>query len=114
VESHPDPPQGLVECREWVLGLASGERVTRRLVEGRAHAGRLVAQLEGVKDREEAAALTGAVVEVDRAALPPPGEREYCRADLVGFSVRNREGAEVGSGRPFVDTPSGAVMVTQA
>ena len=45
VESHTDPPQGLLEYREWVLRLASGERVTRRLVEGRAHAGGLVAQL---------------------------------------------------------------------
>jgi len=114
VDSHTDPPQGLLEYREWVLRLASGERLTRRLVQGRAHSGRLVAQLEGVKDREEAAALTGAVVEVDRAALPPPGEREYYRADLVGFSVRNLEGTALGTVSHFVDTPSGAVMVTRA
>jgi 16S rRNA processing protein RimM len=114
VASHTDPPQGLLEYREWGLRLPSGERLTRRLVQGRAHSGRLIAQLEGVKDREEAAALTGAVVEVDRAALPPLGEREYYRADLVGFSVRNLEGAELGSVSHFVDTPSGALMVTQA
>ena len=53
-------------------------------------------------------------MEVDRAALPPPGEREYYRADLVGFSVRNLEGAELGTVSHFVDMPGGAVMVTQA
>jgi len=67
-----------------------------------------------VADRDQAAALTGAVVEVDRAALPPPGDREYYRADLAGFSVRNLEGAELGTVSHFVDMPAGPVMVTLA
>jgi 16S rRNA processing protein RimM len=114
VRSHTDPPRRLLEYREWVLRLTSGERLTRRLIEGRAHADGLVAHLEGMADRDDAAALTGAVVEVERAALPPPGDREYYRADLVGFSVRNLEGAELGTVSHFVDMPHGAVMVTQA
>ncbi len=114
VESHTDPPQGLLEYRQWVLRLANGERLTRRVAAARAHSDGLVAHLEGVSDREAAAALTGAVIEVDRAALPPPGEREYYRADLVGCSVRNLEGAPLGTVSHFVDMPRGAVMVTQA
>jgi 16S rRNA processing protein RimM len=114
VESHTDPAQGLLEYRPWVLRLANGERLTRRVEEGRVHAAGLVARLEGVADREQAAALTGARVEVERAALPPPGEREYYRADLAGFSVTNLEGALLGTVSHFVDLPNGAVMVTQA
>jgi 16S rRNA processing protein RimM len=113
VESHTDPPQGLLEYRQWVLRLASGERLTRRVAEARAHADGLVALLEGVADRDQAAALTGAVVEVARAELPPPGEREYYRADLVGFGVTNLEGLSLGSVSHFVDMPTGAVMVTR-
>ena len=48
-----------------------------------------------------------------RAALPPLGEREYYRADLTGFRVRNLEGAELGVVSRFVDAPAGAVMVTK-
>jgi 16S rRNA processing protein RimM len=114
VESHTDPPQRLLEYREWMVRLASGERLKRRLAAGRAHAGGLVAHLEGVAGRDAAAALTGAVVEVERAALPPLGEREYYRADLVGFRVRNLEGADLGEVSHFVDAPRGAVMVTRA
>jgi 16S rRNA processing protein RimM len=114
VESHTDPVQRLLEYRQWVLRLASGERLTRRVAEGRTHARALVARLEGVTGRAGAAALTGAVVEVERAALPPAGEREYYRADLVGFSVSNLEGAQLGVVSHFVDTPGGAVMVTQS
>jgi 16S rRNA processing protein RimM len=113
VESHTDPPQKLLEYRPWVLRLASGERQTRGVAEGRSHGQALVARLEGVTEREGAAALTGAVVEIDRAALPPPGEREYYRADLVGFTVSNLEGVQLGVVSHFVDTPGGAVMVTR-
>ena len=113
VDSYTDPPDGLLKYREWALRLASGERVTRRVSGGRGHGRGLVAQLEGVASREGAASLTGAVVEVERAALPPAGEREYYRADLVGLAVRNLEGAALGTVSHFVDAPAGAVMVTK-
>jgi 16S rRNA processing protein RimM len=113
VESHTDPPERLLGYREWALRLASGERLTRRVTEGRRHAEGLVAHLEGVDGRGEAAALTGAVIEVERAVLPQLAEREYYRADLVGLRVRNLAGAELGTVSHFVDTPAGAVMVTR-
>ena len=113
VESHTDPPERLLGYREWVLRLASGERLTRRVAEGRRHAEGLVARLEGVDDRGEAATLTGAVIELERTALPPLAEREYYRADLVGLRVRNLEGAELGTVSYFVDAATGVVMVTR-
>jgi len=114
VESYTDPPEGLLGFREWMLKLASGERRLQRVLEGRAHAGGLVAHLEGIDDRGGAAALTGTLIEVERAALPRLAEREYYRADLVGLRVRNLEGAELGTVSHFVDAPTGAVMVTRA
>jgi len=113
VESYTDPVAGLLEHRQWMLRLASGERRTLRLEQGRTQGAALVALLEGVGDREAAARLTGAVIEVERAALPEPGEREYYRADLVGCRVRNVEGADLGTVSHFVDAPRGAVMVTR-
>ena len=113
VESHTDPPEGLLEYGPWVLKMANGERVTRAIADGRAHGNGLVACLEGVADRDAAAAFTGATVEVERAALPAPKAREFYRADLVGMSVRNLEGADLGCVSHFVDMPRGAVMVTK-
>jgi 16S rRNA processing protein RimM len=113
VDSYTDPPDGILEYREWVLRLGSGERVSRRLLDGRPHSDRLVARLEGIEDRDRAAALTGAVIEVDRAALPPTSEREYYQADLIGLPVRNLEDAKLGKVGYFVDTPTGPMMVVQ-
>jgi 16S rRNA processing protein RimM len=113
VDSYTDPPDALLKYRDWPLRLASGERVTRRVAAGRSHGRGLVAQLEGVASREDAAALTGATVEVERAALPPAGADQYYRTDLVGLAVRNLEGTVLGTVSHFVDAPSGTVMVTR-
>ncbi len=114
VVSHTDPPEGLLDYPRWVLRLGNGERVTRKLLDGRTHGDGLVALLEGVEDRNAAAALTGATVEVDRSELPPTGDREYYRADLVGLKVENLEGVDLGTVAYFVDAPAGPLMVVRA
>ena len=91
----------------------SGERVEHVVAEGQPHGDRLVARLEGIEDRDRAAALTGAVIEVDREQLPPTGEREYYQADLIGLPVRNLEGVELGKVSYFLETPTGPMMVVQ-
>ena len=113
VDSYTDPPEGLLGYPQWVLRVASGERITRSLAEGHRQGDRLVARLEGIQDRDAASALTGAVIEVQRAEMPPPGKRQYYRADLVGLAVRNLEGVELGNVAQFVDAPTGPVMVVK-
>jgi 16S rRNA processing protein RimM len=113
VDSYTEPPERLLEYLQWTLRLTNGTRTQRRLVAGRMHGAGLIAQLEGIAARPAAAAMTGAVVEIERAALPPLAERQYYRADLEGFRVRNLEGEELGSVSHFVDAPGGAVMVAK-
>ncbi len=112
VSSHTDPPEALLEYPEWRLAHAGLAR-SLRLLQGRVHGARLVAQLEGIEDRDAAAGLTGWTVEVERSALPPTDARQYYRADLIGFAVRNTEGRELGTVAYFVDAPAGAVMVVE-
>jgi 16S rRNA processing protein RimM len=113
VDSYTDPPEGLLEYPQWVVRVGSGDRVTRKVAEGHPHGDRLVARLDGVEDRDAAAFLTGAVIEVQRTDLPPPGKRQHYRADLVGLAVRNLEGVEMGRVAQFVDAPTGPVMVVK-
>jgi len=113
IDSYTDPTGGILEYEQWVLRLGSGQRVTHIVAEAQPHGERLVARLEGIEDRDRAAALTGAVIEVDRAQLPPTGEREYYQADLIGLPVRNLEGAELGKVSYFVESPTGPMMVIQ-
>nr|PZN79561.1 MAG: 16S rRNA processing protein RimM [Pseudomonadota bacterium] len=113
VTSYTDPPERLISYRTWTLRNPDGTRVERRLAEGRLQGNRLVARLEGVEDRDAAAALRGAVIEIERSELPPTREREYYRADLIGLVVRNLEGVELGRVDYFIDAPANAVMVVR-
>ena len=112
VQSYADPPEGLLDYKVWALMLR-GEPVDYRLLEGRAHGDGLVVQLAGVADREAAALLRGTTVAVRRSELPPPSERQYYQADLVGCEVRNLEGAQFGRIAYFVEGASGALMVVR-
>jgi len=113
IDSHTDPPEGLLSYSSWVLRLASGERIARGVAEARWQDGKLVARFEQVEDRDAAAVLRGATIEIERSQLPPPREREYYRADLIGLPVRNLAGVELGRVRHFVDAPAGPLMVVQ-
>jgi 16S rRNA processing protein RimM len=114
VLSFTEPPEGLLRYARWSLRIGSGEeRRSYRLIEGHRQGGSIVARLEAVEDRGAAAGLRGASIEVMRDALPPPGERQFYRADLMGLAVRNLEGVELGKVLHFVEGPANAVMVVR-
>ena len=111
IESHTDPKQALLTYRDWTLKFASGERSQRRLAEGRIHGEGLVGRIEGIADRNAAALLTGARIEVQRDRLPAPKKNEYYQTDLVGMKVGNLEGVCLGTVSHFVDSAAGSLMV---
>ena len=115
VQSFTDPPERLLKYREWMLQTAHAASVARTtaVVEGRAQGAGVVARLEGIEDRDQAAKLAGAVIRVARSALPKLRKREFYQADLVGLAVTNVEGIAMGSIAHFVETPGGSVMVVR-
>lgn len=113
VRSFTDPPEGLLEQSTWNLRFPSGQRRMMKVIEARPQGDRLVARLEGVENRDSADALRGALIEVERAELPPPGDRRYYQADLIGLEVANLEGVVLGKVSHFVDAPTSAVMVVR-
>ena len=111
IQSFTEPPEGVLGYPVWGLRLGMAPQTSHRLVAGRLQGRGVVAQLEGVTDRDAAALLRGAVIEVRRSALPPTAQREYYRGDLLGFAVRNLEGVELGKLDHFVEGPGSAMMV---
>jgi 16S rRNA processing protein RimM len=64
--------------------------------EAKAHGATVVAKLAGLESREQAQALKGREVSVQRNALPPAGEGHYYLDDLVGLEVVNEQGERLG------------------
>lgn len=81
----------LEHVRSFVAVSAMGERelvVTAR----RPHGPAFLVKVEGVNDRDAAAALRGARVEVERSVLPPLAAGEYYLVDLIGATVIGPDG----------------------
>lgn len=113
VRSFADPPDSLLDHEEWQLSAPNGATRTIRLLEGAPYRNGLRVRFEGITDRTAAQALTGWWVRIARENLPPLAEGEHYRDDLVGFTVRNVEGVELGRVDYFADLPAGAVMVVK-
>jgi 16S rRNA processing protein RimM len=58
--------------------------------------GAVLAEVDGIGDRDAAAALKGTKLYVQRAALPAPAEGEFYWDDLVGLRAELEDGAVLG------------------
>lgn len=112
VFSHTAPRENIINYSPWQLKLGSGwKELTVKA--GRAQGRGLIAQLEGIADRDAAAALVGAEIAVCREQLPAAAEDEYYWADLEGLRVITRDGVELGIVSHLLATGANDVLVVR-
>ncbi|TSE34629.1 ribosome maturation factor RimM [Tepidimonas charontis] len=81
------------------------------VTQARWHGDVLVAQLDGVDDRNTAERLRGAGIHIARADFPPTnGPDEYYWVDLIGLAVVNRQGVALGVVDDLLSTGPHAVL----
>ena len=112
LRSYTDPPERLLDHRQFQLKLGGALRTYAVEADGRS-GGRLTVKLEGVEDRDAAQALRGAVIGVPRSELPPREDRDFYRADLIGCEVVNLAGVRLGAVAHFIEIPAHALMVVR-
>ena len=99
--------------RTVTLVSADGERRDVRL-RARSGAGkRVLARISGVDTPEQAAALMGWAIVVDRATLPAPAEGEYYIHDLLELPVFDAQGAALGTLADVVNSPQHDIWVVE-
>lgn len=111
VESFTEPRDRIFDYQPWIVRQAGAERVARARPLVRQQ--RIAAMIDGVEDREAAAALLGAEVCVRRAQLPPPSPGEYYWTDLEGLAVVNLDGVPLGTVESLFATGANDVMVVR-
>ena len=115
VRVHPfaDDPRAWGKLQAWWLGTEGSPAAPWRevaLKRARVHLGALVAQLEGVADRNAAEALKGTLVGVPREALPSAGDNEYYWDDLIGLDVFNVRDVRIGQVEGLIETGANDVL----
>jgi 16S rRNA processing protein RimM len=110
VVSYTNPRTNLFDYSPWLLEQAGVRRAMA--VEAARDTGRnLIAKLEGIDDRDAAAELIGAGIDVRREALPACAPDEYYWTDLVGLNVVTRSGESLGTVVRLVATGANDVLV---
>ena len=110
VFSFTSPRVQVADYRRWVVrhkGSDTEYKVLRGRVQGKA----IVAQLDGVDDRNKAEALVGAEIFVKSDQLEKLESGEYYWSQLIGLQVVNQEGVDLGTVDWLFETGNNDVMV---
>jgi 16S rRNA processing protein RimM len=87
--------------------------VSLELTSAREAKGGLIARAKGIETKEQADALRGLILFVDRAALPEPEEDEYYLTDLIGLAAVAPDGTALGKIKSVQDFGAGDLLEVQ-
>jgi 16S rRNA processing protein RimM len=102
----------LLDYPEWQIGNGNQWRKAD-LEDATLHGDFIVAKLADCNDRDAAFALQGQEIAVNREELPDTDEGEYYWEDLIGLTVVNREGVELGKVSSLMETGAHDVLVVK-
>ena len=72
--------------------------------------GVVTAKIDGIEDRNQAEALKGAKLYIERGALPEADEDEFYIADLIGLPAENLSGEPLGTIKGVYDFGAGEIV----
>ena len=104
--------RGLLDYPQWQVGRENDWQL-RSVEVAKVHGATVIAKLEGVADREQAAALQGMRIAVSRDDFPKPAADEFYWADLVGLKVVNAAGVTLGNVARVFETGANDVLVVE-
>lgn len=115
VSAFTEPQDNLMSYRPWYLDREQTGGWRRvEVLESRPHKQGYVAHLDGVNDRTAAEALTGLEIAVPETLLAETGEDEYYWRDLIGTTVLDGQGRELGRVLDLMETGAHDVLVVES
>jgi 16S rRNA processing protein RimM len=118
-------PEALFSSKSWYLlppepraGIAAKEPLFKqpqllKILVAKDHSDTLVAQADGVDDRNTAELLKNCRIFVGRESFPKPAGNEFYWVDLMGCEVVNREGVLLGVVKDLISTGPQTVIVAE-
>ncbi len=115
VKVHPfaETPDLFAKGETLLLETPDGKKDRRKIKWVAPHGRVLRMQLENITDRDQAKALTGTRIYVEKTALPRPEDDAYYWFDLVGLFVYSKEDHLIGILESIIPTGSNDVYVVR-
>ncbi|MBG22623.1 MAG: ribosome maturation factor RimM [Idiomarinaceae bacterium] len=113
IQSYTDDVEAIFDYHPWQIR-KQGKVQEVQVEEWRRHNKGLIAKLAGVDDRDAAHLMTGADIIIEAEQLPELPEDEFYWRDLIGMTVVNTDGYNMGVVDQLMATASNDVMVVKA
>lgn len=109
VFSNTSPRENILNYSPWRI--VAGEQVQIVTVSGRLQGKNVVAQIDGVEQREQAVELVGSKIYISTEQLPQLDNGEYYWSDLIGLEVESLDAEPLGTVETMLETGANDVMV---
>ena len=110
VYSYTETRENILTYSPWTLTKGKESKEVE-VIDGRRHGKTVVARLEGINDRDDAAELNGWEIFIHADQLPKAKQGEYYWADLIGLQVKTVEGIDLGIVQQMLETGANDVVV---
>jgi len=110
VFSHTEPRDNIVKYNPWLVQ-QGGTWKSLRVLEGKPQGKTIVAQIEGVNDRDAALVLTGAKIGIEASQLKKLDGDDFYWRDLEGLEVYDLQGKHLGRVSHLIETGANDVLV---
>jgi len=110
VYSYTEPREAVLNYERWLLS-KNGEWQAAKVAEGKRHGKTVIARLDGIDGRDQAADLIGRDIGVPRDELPETDAGQYYWSDLEGLRVVRKDGSVIGEVSHLLETGANDVMV---
>ena len=112
VFSFTDIRENILNYSPWLLKKDSESRLVA-VIDGKLQGKAVVAQLDGVNDRDQAASLMGWDIFITPDQLPKVAKGEYYWSELMGLNVETIDGVQLGVVDSLLETGANDVIIVQ-
>jgi len=110
IYANTDDKKDILSYQPWYIE-RNKKLLPVKLIAGKPHGKTIIAQFEGIDDRNEAETWVGCEIYIPADQLPKLGKDEYYWTELIGLEVFTNDGGSLGVVDHLLETGANDVLV---
>ncbi len=111
--SYSRPRENIFSYNPWLIEQSQDVSLAQQVIAWKVQGKGLIAQLDGINDRNMAQTYVGLDIAVPREALPALAKDEYYWCDLIGLKVVNQNQDVLGTVIEIMETGANDVVMVE-